>query len=177
MESLTIEQLDAAGAEAAIPDLCRVLSDCVEGGASVGFLSPLAPEKAEAFWAGVAADVGRGAKLLFVARRGGEVVGTAQVVFAGMENQPHRAEVSKVLVCRAARRRGVGEGLMRAAEAAALAAGRTLLVLDTATPDAERLYRRMGWQEAGVIPDYALFPDGRLCDTTFFWKRLGAVPN
>jgi GNAT superfamily N-acetyltransferase len=108
-------------------------------------------------------------------RSTGEIVGTVQVVFAVPENQPHRGDVAKMLVRRSARRQGLGARLMGVAEEAALAAGRTVLVLDTVTgSDAERLYQRLGWTRVGVVPDYALWPDGRLCDTTFFYKRLGA---
>ncbi len=162
-------------ARANVPALADVLIDCVDGGVSVSFLAPLARDKAEAFWQGVAEGLRAGDRLLLGAedRAGGELLGTVQVVFAWPENQPHRADVAKMLVRRSARRRGVGAALMHAAEAAARAAGRTLLVLDTYTgSDAERLYRRLGWTELGVIPDYALRADGRLGATTFFYKRL-----
>jgi GNAT superfamily N-acetyltransferase len=95
-----------------------------------------------------------------------------QVVLAQPENQPHRADLSKMLVHRHARRRGVGAALMRAAEEAARAAGKTLLVLDTASGEAERLYERAGWTRVGVVPGFALWPDGRPCDTTYFYKRI-----
>jgi GNAT superfamily N-acetyltransferase len=147
----------------------------VEAGASVSFMAPLTPDRADAFWRGVVAGVAVGDRLLVVAedRATGAIVGTVQVVFAVPENQPHRADVAKMLVRRSARRQGLGERLMRAAEGAALAAGKTLLVLDTVTgSDAERLYLRLGWSRVGVVPEYALWPDGRLCDTTFFYKRL-----
>ena len=115
----------------------------------------------------------RGERILLAAYDGHALLGTVQVVFAGPENQPHRADVAKMLVHGEARRRGVGAALMRAAEDSARAAGRTLLVLDTVTGgDAERLYARLGWEKVGVIPDYALFPDGRPCDTTVFFRRL-----
>ena len=169
---IVVEVVDGARARALVPALAEVLIDCVETGASVSFMSPLSREKAEAFWSGVAEGVARGERILLVARSGAAVVGTVQVVLAMPENQPHRGEVSKMLVRTAARRRGIGAALMAAAEAAARAAGRTLLVLDTASDDAERLYARMGWTVAGVVPDYALFPDGRPCATTFFYKRV-----
>jgi GNAT superfamily N-acetyltransferase len=149
--------------------------DCVEGGASVSFMAPLTRERADAFWRRVAQGIAAGDRLLVVAedRSSGEIAGTVQVVFAAPENQPHRGDVAKMLVRRSARRQGLGARLMRAAEEAALAAGRTVLVLDTVTgSEAERLYQRMGWTRVGVVPDYALWPDGRLCDTTFFYKRL-----
>jgi GNAT superfamily N-acetyltransferase len=154
--------------------LAHVLMDCVAGGASVGFMAPLIRDKAEAFWRRVAEGVARGERGVFVAEDAAShsVVGTAQIVLGQPENQPHRAEVSKVLVHRCARKRGVGAALMRAVEDAARTAGKTLLVLDTASGDAERLYERSGWTRVGVVPGYALLPDGRPCDTTFFYKHL-----
>ena len=174
---VAVRTLDAAGAHALADALADVLADCVAGGASVSFMAPLAPETARAFWRDVARGVAAGDRLLLVAEDGpgGPVLGTVQVVFARPENQPHRADVAKMLVRRSARRRGVGARLMRAAEAAAAAAGRTLLVLDTVTgSDAERLYARLGWTRVGVVPGFALWPDGRPCDATFFFKRVGA---
>jgi len=153
--------------------LCDVLIDCVEGGASVSFMWPMTREKAEAYWQGVAASLARGERLLLVAEDGaGTIVGTVQVIFAQPENQPHRGDLAKMLVHRRARRQGVGGALLAAAEQAALSAGKTLLVLDTASDDAERLYARQGWQRCGVIPDYALMPDGTPCATIFFYKAL-----
>ena len=151
--------------------LADVLVDCVTGGASVGFMLPFDQRQAADFWSGMLA---RSDRVVLVAEDPvvGGIVGTAQVVFAGPDNQPHRADVSKVLVHRRARRRGVGEALMRAAEAAALDAGRTLLVLDTASPDAYRLYQRLGWERVGDIPRFALWPDGGFVGTTFFYKDL-----
>jgi ribosomal protein S18 acetylase RimI-like enzyme len=154
--------------------LADVLIDCLEGGASVGFMLPLEPDRAEAYWSGMLDSASRGERILLVAEdvEAGAVVGTVQVILATQENQPHRGEIAKMLVRRRARRRGVGEALMREAEAAALKAGRTLLVLDTASADAERLYDRLGWQRVGAIPDYALWPDGGLADTIIFYKDL-----
>lgn len=155
-----------------------MLIDCVEGGASVSFMIPLTRERADAFWRRVADGVAAGDRLLLVAEAAGkrEILGTVQVAFAVPENQPHRGDVAKMLVRRSARRQGLGARLVRAAEEAALAAGRTLLVLDTVTgSEAERLYQRLGWTRVGVVPDYALWPDGRPCDTTFFYKRLSAT--
>lgn len=172
-----VRLLSAAEAAARVAELSAVLVDCVEGGASVSFMAPLTRERADAFWRGVAGGVAAGERVLVVAeeRAGGAIVGTVQVVFAWPENQPHRGDVAKMLVRRAARRRGLGGRLLGAAEDAARAAGRTLLVLDTVTgSDAERLYARLGWTRVGVVPDYALWPDGRPCDTTFFYKRLQA---
>ncbi len=157
-----------------LADLNAILADCVEGGASVGFMSPFSPADAEPFWRGVAAAVGRGEVLLFVAEVEGRVVGTVQIGFALKPNQPHRADLMKLLVHRDARGRGLSKRLMQAAETEAARRGRNLLVLDTATGEpAEALYEKLGWQRSGVIPDYALFPDGRSCDTTVFSKRIG----
>jgi GNAT superfamily N-acetyltransferase len=170
-----VRLLDAREANERIAELSAVLMDCVEGGASVSFMAPLTRERADAFWRRVTEGVAAGDRLLLVAeaRPSGEIVGTVQVVFAGPENQPHRGDLAKMLVHRSARRQGLGARLMHAAEEAALEAGRTLLVLDTVTGgDAERLYARLGWTRVGVVPDFALWPDGRLCDTTFFFKRL-----
>lgn len=173
--AVAVRALSAEEARERCPALADVLVDCVEGGASVGFMAPLDRARAEVFWRDVAEGVARGERALLVAedRARGEVVGTVQLVLGLPENQPHRADLSKMLVGRRARRRGVGAALMRAAEDAARAAGRTLLVLDTASAEAERLYGRMGWTRVGVIPGYALLPDGRPCDTTYFYKRLG----
>jgi GNAT superfamily N-acetyltransferase len=153
--------------------LCEVLIDCVEGGASVSFMHPMTLSKAADFWRGVAASVANGERALVVAEDGnGAIIGTAQAVWAQPENQPHRADVAKMLVHRRARRLGVGAAVLEAAEAAARDAGRTLLVLDTASGDAERLYERRGWQRVGTIPDFALLPDGALCNTVVYYKRL-----
>ena len=152
--------------------LARVLIDCVEGGASVSFMHPLPLEKALAFWRRVADDVARGARALLVAEDASGIVGTVQLVLEQPENQPHRADLSKMLVHRRARRRGVGAALIRAAEDAARQCGKSLLVLDTASGDAERLYARMGWTLVGAVPDYALWPQGGLCATNFYYRKL-----
>ncbi len=144
----------------------------MERGASVSFMWPLARDKAEAFWTGVAEGVVQGERILLAAYVDDVLVGTVQVILAMPENQPHRGDLAKMLVHGAARRRGIGEALMRAAEAASAAAGKTLLVLDTASGDAERLYARAGWTRVGVVPDFALWPGGGFCDTTFFYKCL-----
>lgn len=171
---LTMVRLDAAQAREAVPALAAVLLDCVDGGASVSFMAPLSADKALAFWQGVADGVGRGERVLLVAQdAGGDIVGTVQLVLAQPDNQPHRADVAKMLVHRKARRRGIAQRLMAAVETAAREAGKTVLVLDTVTGgDAERLYERAGWQRVGVVPNYALMPDGALCGTTFFHKQL-----
>ena len=163
--------------ESEIQALADVLIDCVEGGASVSFLSPPSRGKAEAFWRGVGASASRGERVVLAAiDAAGRLVGTVQVVWAQPENQPHRGEIAKMLVHREARRRGVGAALLDAAERCALQAGRTLLVLDTVTGgDGEQLYARQGWQRCGVIPGYALWPDGTACATTVFFKSLRAA--
>ena len=159
--------------DAQIEALADVLIDCVEGGASVSFMLPLAREKALAFWRDVAAGVARGERALMVATDDADrIVGTVQLVMSQPDNQPHRADLAKMLVHRRARRQGLGDALMHAAENVARECGKTLLVLDTASLEAERLYARNGWTRVGVIPGYALLPQGGLCDTTYFFKPL-----
>src|SRR5579863_8791235 len=134
---------------------------------------PIARDTAVAFWRGVAAGVERRERILVVAQdAAGRLEGCVQIIFAPFENQPHRADIAKMLVHRRARRQGIGAALLAAAERAARSAGKTLLVLDTASGDAERLYAKLGWQRCGVIPGYALLPGGGLCDTTFFYRTL-----
>ena len=158
-----------------LAQIAEVLVDCVAGGASVSFMPPFEHEDGKAFFTKVAGEVARGETALLVARVDGRIIGTVQLGLALPPNQPHRADVNKLLVHRSARRRGIGMALMAAAEDAARARGRTLLVLDTALGDnAERLYTRAGWNRVGVIPGYALFPDGSACDTVYFWKRVSA---
>lgn len=170
----TIRRLSADAAAASTEALADVLIDCVEGGASVSFMWPLSRAKAVAFWQGVADSVGRNERVLLVAEdAAGAIVGTAQLITDMPENQPHRGEVAKMLVHRSARRQGLAGRLLAALEDAARGEGKTVLVLDTATDgDAERLYRRAGWERVGMVPDYASMPDGVLCGTTFFYKRL-----
>jgi GNAT superfamily N-acetyltransferase len=155
-----------------IDGLADVLIDCVEGGASVSFMSPLTRDRAVGFWREVAIDVARGARALVLAEDAEGICGTVQLAFAPFENQPHRADLLKMLVHRRARRQGVGVALLRAAEATARECGKTLLVLDTASDEAERLYQREGWIRVGVIPDFALLPQGGLCDTTVYYKAV-----
>jgi len=158
-----------------LAQLAEVLVDCVAGGASVSFMPPFEHEDGKAFFTKIAGEVARGEAALLVARVAGRIVGTVQLGLALPPNQPHRADVRKLLVHRSVRGRGIGMALMTAAEEAARARGRTLLVLDTALGDnAERLYTRAGWTRLGVIPNYALFPDGRPCDTVVFWKQVSA---
>lgn len=172
--AVTVRTLTADQAYACRPALAEILIDCVEGGASVSFMAPLTRERAERFWTGIADDVARGGRRLLAAQdQQGALLGTVQVVLAQPENQPHRGDVAKMLVHRNARRRGIGGRLMHAAEATARADGKTLLVLDTATgSDAERLYQRLGWIRVGIVPGYALWPDGRPCATTYYFKAL-----
>ena len=172
-DRIEIRRLDGAELAAQLDGLAAVLADCVAGGASVSYMAPFSHEDARRAFEGFAAEVDAGRRLLLAAFAGGEVVGTVQVILAVPPNQPHRGEIAKLLVHRAARRRGIAELLMDRAEAEARAEGKTLLVLDTVTGDpAERLYERLGWTTVGVIPGYALYPDGRPCDTTVFWKAL-----
>lgn len=156
-----------------IQALARVLIDCVEGGASVGFMHPLSMSNALAFWSRVADDVTSGARALLVAEDSSGTIGTVQLVLEQPENQPHRADVSKMLVHRRARRRGIGTALMRAAERLARECGKSPLVLDTVSGDAERLYARLGWQLCGAIPGYALLPQGGRCATSYYYRTLG----
>jgi GNAT superfamily N-acetyltransferase len=154
--------------------LADVLVDCVDGGASVSFMHPLSHERAEHFWRQVADGVARGARAVLVARDNLGVCGTVQLILDQPENQPHRADLSKMLVHRRARRVGLGAALMRAAEDAARESGKTLLVLDTITDSvAARLYERLGWQKAGEVPGYALMPRGGFAGTTFYYRELG----
>ena len=170
--NVTIRRLHAV-TDAQITALAELLVDCVEGGASVSFMQPMTHERATRFWATVAAGVAAGERALLVAEDAGGICGTVQLILNLPENQPHRADLAKMLVHSRARRRGLGEALMRAAESMAQDCARTLLVLDAVTGgDAERLYERLGWQRVGVIPDFALFPDGRMCATTFFYRRI-----
>lgn len=173
-DGFRIRRLAAHEAASAVEALADVLLDCVEGGASVSFMWPLPRERAVAFWGGVAEGVRAGERVLLVAEDGGgRIVGTVQLIVAQPDNQPHRADVAKMLVHRSARRRGLAQRLLVAVERAAREEGRTVLVLDTATGgDAERLYARGGWQPVGSIPNYALMPDGRRCATTYFHKQL-----
>jgi GNAT superfamily N-acetyltransferase len=174
--TVAVERLDADGARRHRGALADVLVDCVEGGASVSFMAPFSQDEARAYFASIEPEIGAGTRVLLAALLGDELVGTVQVVAAWPPNQPHRADVTKLLVRRAARNRGIGERLMARAEAEARKQGWTLLVLDTVTRDpAERLYARMGWTKVGVIPNFALYPDGRPCDTTVFYKELGGM--
>jgi GNAT superfamily N-acetyltransferase len=174
---IQIRRLQVIG-DREIQGLSEVLIDCVEGGASVSFMLPMTREKARAFWSKAAESVARGERMVFAAEdSSGAILGTVQVITDQPENQPHRADIAKMLVHRRARRLGLGAALLTAAEEAALSAGKTVLVLDTASDDAERLYRRQGWQYCGRIPDYALMPDGAFCATHIFFKMLAPRPS
>ena len=159
--------------DALIDQLAAVLIDCVDGGASVSFMHPLTRDRAVAFWHRVAQGVAAGERAVLVAEDAQGVCGTVQLTFDLPENQPHRADVSKMLVHRRVRRQGLGAALMRAAEDTARDCGKTVLVLDAVTGgDAARLYERLGWTRVGDIPDYALFPKGGLCSTTVYYRNL-----
>lgn len=169
----TVRRLTAAEARQHVPDLARVLVDCVEGGASVSFMLPFTQQDGENFFTRVVDSVGAGERILLAAFLDDEIVGTVQIVTATPPNQPHRADVAKLLVMRCARGRGIARQLMEAVEREAFSNEKTLLVLDTVTGGhAERLYERLGWVKAGIIPKYALFPNGGFASTTIFWKSV-----
>ena len=173
MSAWSVRRLHAVD-ERQIEDLAGVLIDCVEGGAAVGFMKPLTRDRAVAFWRQTAEGVATGKRVLLVAEDEDGVCGTVQLVVDLPENQPHRADLSKMLVHRRARRQGLAAALMLAAETTAHECGKTLLVLDAVTDgDAARLYESLGWVRVGEIPGYALMPEGRLSGTTFYYRRLG----
>ena len=168
-----IVALAAPVADAALVQLADVLVDCVAGGASVSFMAPFSHDAALGFFRKIAGSVAAGETVLLAAKLDGRIVGTVQLGLDTPPNQPHRADVKKMLVHRAARGHGIGAALMARVEEEARRLGRWLLVLDTVPGEnGYRLYVREGWTRTGVIPDYAMFPDGRLCDTAVFWKRL-----
>ena len=172
-ENAEIISLTAPVGERALDELADVLSDCVAGGASVNFMSSFSQREARTFFDKVATGVASGDIVLLAAVLGGRIVGSVQLGLDTPPNQPHRADVKKMLVHRSARGRGIGAALMAAIEQEARRRGRWLLVLDTVPGESgHRLYLRAGWQQSGTVPDYALFPDGRLCATVIMWKRL-----
>lgn len=172
MTAAALRILDAAQAKAVLDDLVDLLVDGVRSGASIGFMLPFDPAEARAWWEGVLAEVAAGRTILFAAEREGRLVGSAQLIPASKPNQPHRADVSKVLVHSSVRRGGIGRALMDAVDAEARRRRLTVLVLDTATGSpAERLYESTGWQKVGIVPDYALWPEGGYCATTFYYKH------
>jgi GNAT superfamily N-acetyltransferase len=135
-------------------------------------MASLSESEAISFFEKVLAGVQRGERILLAAFLDSKLVGTVQILLATPPNQPHRADVAKLLMHRSARGRGIGGQLMKHLEETARLAGKTLLVLDTVTGDQAELYARLGWSRVGVIPRYALYPDGRWCDTTIFFKQL-----
>jgi GNAT superfamily N-acetyltransferase len=168
-----IVSLAAPIADSVLDQLADVLVDCVAGGASVSFTSPFSHDSALGFFRKVAGSVAAGDTMLLAASLDGKIVGTVQLGLDTPPNQPHRADIKKMLVHRSARGRGIGAALMAAVEEEAWRRGRWLLVLDTVPGEnGHRLYLRAGWTQTGLVPDYALFPDGRLCDTAIMWKRL-----
>lgn len=170
--AIEIRRLDPAGIDQHLDGLAGVLADVVAGGASIGYMAPFSHVDAREAFGSFAAEVALGRRLLLAGFLDGALVGTVQVILSAPPNQPHRGEITKLLVHRSGRRRGVAQQLMERAEAEALAEGKTLLVLDTADDTAERLYSRLGWKLVGVIPGFALFPDGRPCATTVLYKTL-----
>jgi ribosomal protein S18 acetylase RimI-like enzyme len=173
IRNIEIRKLTASEARDNLDALAEVLADCVAGGASVSFMAPFSHADAKAFFSRLLPEIERGDRILLAAFAASELFGTVQIILATPPNQPHRGDVAKMLVHRSARRQGIANRLMLAVEEHARAAGKTLLVLDTVTGDAaERLYERLGWTKVGVIPNYALYPDGRWCDTTVFYKQL-----
>jgi GNAT superfamily N-acetyltransferase len=172
-EQLEIRRLGPDEPRERLDALAEVLADCVAGGASVGYMAPFSHEDARTVFEEYARDAEQGRRIILGAFLDGNLVGTAQLVVSVPPNQPHRADVARVLVHRSARRRGIAQRLMEQLEREARAEGKTLLVLDAVTGgDAARLYERTGWNMVGVIPNYALYPDGRPCDTTVFWKAV-----
>jgi GNAT superfamily N-acetyltransferase len=174
IDNVTVRRVGANEVAACVESLADVLIDCVEGGASVSFMLPIARDKAVEFWRRVADGVVNGERVLLVAEEAnGQIVGTVQMITAQPENQPHRADIAKMLVHRRARRSGVGQRLMDEVERVAREERKSVLVLDTVTGgEAERLYQRAGWQRVGDVPNYALMPSGEFCGTTFYCKQL-----
>lgn len=163
------------------PQICSILSELlietVASGASVSFMHPLAPERAHAFWGDALAAMDRGERLLLGAWEGEVLAGTVTLLLDCADNQPHRGEIAKLIVRRSHRGRGIARALMQAAEAAAVVRARTLLVLDTAEEGgAAGLYEGLGYEQVGLIPDYALKPYGGLTGTLIYFKRIGAMP-
>jgi ribosomal protein S18 acetylase RimI-like enzyme len=157
--------------------LSEILVEVVANGGSVSFMHPLALEAADTFWEGSLASAARGERIVLGAFDGETLVGTVTLLLDCPPNQPHRAEIAKLMTRMSHRRRGVAKALMRAAERAAVERARTLLVLDTAADGgASKLYDGLGFKLAGVIPDYALKPHGGLTATMIYWKRPGEEP-
>lgn len=160
-------------AKTAILPLSEILADCVNGGASVGFMAPCEAQGFVPYWNRVANEVDAGDTTLIVAEHQGEIVGTVQLGLSQMPNQPHRADLKKLLIHSTARGLGLARKLMEAIEEEARKHRKTLICLDTATGSpAEAIYSHLGWERVGVIPNYALYPDGSPCATTLFYKGL-----
>jgi GNAT superfamily N-acetyltransferase len=173
MGNETIDRLDSPAAQAAVDELAALIVDAVDGGASVGFLRPLAEADARNWAEGLALDIESDRAIALVARRDGNVQGTVQLRFSTYPNGRHRGEVAKLMVRRSGRGQGVGTRLMEAIEHVAKEAGLRTLILDTETgSDAERLYRTLGWTPAGVIPEFAASPNGGLRSTSFFYRLM-----
>ncbi|MEJ1979277.1 MAG: GNAT family N-acetyltransferase [Acetobacteraceae bacterium] len=173
MTGSTIRALDAAEAEARLGALSDILVDAVAHGASVNFMAGFSAAEGQGFWRNQLAGIASGEKRLFVGEDGKQLVATVMLMFAHQPNAPHRAEIGKMLVLSSARRQGLGRRLLAAAEAAARDAGRTLLMLDTETGSSgDKLYRSCGWTAIGGVPGHAFTPDGRLAETTLFYKVL-----
>jgi GNAT superfamily N-acetyltransferase len=172
MPPVTIERIGKDAVASDVRALAQLLVDAIESGAGVSFLAGLTEAEAEAWWRAVLASSSERA-IILVARDGEDIVGTVQLQPSWAPNQPHRADVAKLIVHRRARGRGIARMLMHSLEQAAHAAGFTLLLLDTCKGyDAERLYASTGWMRVGEVPGFALNPDGSLCDTVFFYKHL-----
>ena len=174
MPGIEIEALSAS------PEVCAMLSEIlmevVAQGGSVGFMHPLEPEAAAAFWNDALAAAARDERIVLGAWDGEVLAGTVTLLLACPPNQPHRAEIAKLMTRPSHRGRGVAAALVRAAEGLAVGRARTLLVLDTATEGgAARLYEGLGFNLAGEIPDYALKPHGGLTGTLIYWKRIGGM--
>jgi GNAT superfamily N-acetyltransferase len=170
---IEVRVLDGDSAPGFAGELGAVLLDCVEGGASIGFMASLIRGEAREFYDFVCGEVASGRRILLAAFAGDELVGTVQVLLAALPNGMHRGEIAKMLVRRSARRQGVASALIERAEGEARGAGKTLLVLDAVTDGAAaRLYAQLGWTRVGEVPGFALFPDGALCSTTYFYKQL-----
>jgi GNAT superfamily N-acetyltransferase len=168
-----IVELDAPALRARHDALVALLADAVDDNASVGYVLPHAHDRYAAAWDAWIGDVERDGRIVLAALAGDDVAGCVHLAPCPKPNQPHRADVQKLLVHRRHRQRGLGRALMRAVEVRALSLGRTLLLLDTRTASpAESLYRREGWTPFGIVPGFALDPDGTPADCTFFWKRL-----
>ncbi|TPK70826.1 GNAT family N-acetyltransferase [Mesorhizobium sp. B2-4-15] len=172
MNSIEIRALSASAET--LPMLTDLLVETVAAGGSVSFMHPLAPEAASAFWERSLAAAARGERMVLGAWDGRALVGTVTLLLDCPPNQPHRAEIAKLMTSVEYRGRGVGTRLMKAAERFAAETGRTLLVLDTATEEgASGLYEKLGFTLTGEIPDYALKPHGGLTGTLIYWKRIG----